>query len=347
MRSEIKIGTKTIGENHPLFIVSECGVTCNQSVELAQSLVDATADAGADAIKFTLCFPEEFMSDRNVTYSYETVHGTESENMYDMLQNHLSIDDWRQVQKRAEARGIIMFASIDSSTGIEYCEALNFPAYKMSSWDFNHIPLWRSVAALGKPILIDTGPVTTLDVAKVMQVMEDAGNDQAVLVHCFHTQEYNEMNMRAIPYMRKAFHCPVGYSPDGRDDETDIISIGLGACVLEKRLTIDRNLSGHHHILSKEPDEFREYVTVMRNMHAALGQEGILPSSKDLEHRKEWFRHIVVDCDIPAGTVLTEEMLEGKRPESGGVSPEYMEFFVGRKVKRSFKKNEAVTFQDV
>ena len=346
MRQEITIGNRTIGHNQPLFIVSECGVTCNHSLELTLSLVDATADAGADAIKFTFCFPEEFMSDRNVTYTYETVRGTESENMYDMLQNRLTVEDWGKVQKRAQERGIEMFASIDANTGIEYCEALNFPAYKMGSWDFNHLPLWRQVAKLNKPMFIDTGPVDHLDLAKTMQVLYEEGNDQAVLVHCFHTSNYDEMNMNAIPYMREAFNCPVGYSPEGRDDETDIMAVAMGACVLEKRLTIDRNLPGHHHILSKEPEEFKTYVQTMRQVHTSLGEEALKPSEADLGEKKKWFRHLVANADLKKGTVLTEEHLIGKRPQEG-VSPEHLSLFLGRKLQRDLQENEALSFTDI
>ena len=346
MKDVIEIQGRKIGEGHPLFIVSECGVTCNHSLDTALKLVDATADAGADAIKFTYCFPEEFMSDRNVTYEYETVQGKESENMYEMLQNRLSVEEWRKVQTRANERGIIMFASVDAETGVQYCEALSFPAYKMGSWDYNHIPLWKRVAAIGKPMLIDTGPVTLLDVAKVIQVMKDAGNDQALLVYCFHTQEYPEMNMRAMPYMRDAFNCPVGYSPEGRDDETDIMAVTLGACVLEKRLTISRDLPGHHHILSKEPDEFKAYVKTMRTVHASLGSEDLIPSEADLIEKKKWFRSLVANRDLGKGHVISEDDLIGKRPMNG-VSPEHIQFFLGRELNRDLKENEAISLSDI
>jgi N,N'-diacetyllegionaminate synthase len=176
--------------------------------------------------------------------------------------------------------------------------------------------------------------------------MKKSCNDQVILIHCFHTKEFGEMNMRAIPYMKKAFDSLVGYSAADRNDEMDIVAISLGAVIVEKRLTLRRDLPGHHHVLSKEPKEFKEYVKLMRNVHASLGTYDLRPSAGDLEVRQIGFRHIVANEDIRKGTKLTAEMLEGKRPEIG-VSPEYMDFFIGRTVKRNLKENEALSFDDV
>ena len=146
--------------------------------------------------------------------------------------------------------------------------------------------------------------------------------------------------------MRNAFSTLVGYSSKDRDDETDIIAATLGAVVLEKRLTMNRNLPGHHHILSKEPKEFEEYVKLMRNIRHALGDYDLRPSEADLEERQKWFRHIVVNQDISKGTVLAADMLEGKRPENG-ISPEYIDFFIGKETKRDLQYNQALSWDDV
>jgi len=347
MRSEIRIRDKVIGENHPIFIIAECGVTCNYDVGLTKELIGVVHESGADAIKLIFWFPEEIMSDKNVVYSYETIHGPKSENMYQMLTDlRFNLDQWREIKAYADKKDIIMFATVNSPSGIECAETLGLEAYKLSSWDYNYIPLWRRIAAIGKPMLIDTGPVNTLEVAKVMQVMKEAGNTQSVLVHCLHTNDYAQMNMRSIPFMQRAFDTLVGYSSKDRDSETDIMAITLGAVLLEKRLTLSRDMPGHHHILSMEPKEFTGYVQLMRKVQTVLGQFDLKPSDADLAERRKWFRHIVANRDIPKGTVLTAEMLEGKRPEEG-VSPEYLEYFVGRTTKRDLKYNDAVTWNDV
>jgi len=267
--------------------------------------------------------------------------------MYEMLNTlRFTLDEWRELKAYADARQLALFATVNSPSGIAYAEELGLEAYKLSSWDYNYFPLWRKIASIGKPMLIDTGPVNTLEVAKVMDVLSQAGNDQAVLLHCFHTRQYAEMNMRAIPYLQAAFGALAGYSSSDQRDETDIMAVALGAVVLEKRLTLSRRLPGHHHILAKEPQEFQAYVQLMRNVQAALGVCGLRPSPADLAERRTAFRHLVAKRDVPKGTPLTAELLEGKRPESG-VSPEYLELFVGRQTKRALRCNEAISWDDV
>jgi len=309
MKKEIRIGNRTIGEGHPLFIIAEIGITCNHDITLTKELIDVTEAAGADAVK-------------------------------------LMLEEWVKIKAYADSRDIVLFSTVNSPSGITYTEFLNLDAYKLSSWDYNYHSLWKKVAKQGKPILIDTGPVNTLEVAKVMQLLKDAGNDKGILVHCLHTDNHHEMNMRAIPYMRAAFDSLVGYSSKDRNDETDIMAVALGAVVLEKRLTMSRELPGHHHIISKEPPEFCDFVELIRNVNGALGEYGLKPSVRDLESKKRWFRHLVADYPLPKGTVLAESMLEGKRPMSG-VSPEYLDFFIGKTLKRDLAYNEGISWDDV
>lgn len=348
MKKQIRIRNRTLGADHPLFVTAEVGVTCNYDMTLARELIDVAAEAGADAAKFILWFPDEIMSDRSVVYHYQTTRGPASENMYDMLSKlRFDLDQWHELKDHADKRDVILFATVNSPSGIEWAEEIGLEAYKLSSWDFNHHPLWSEIAAKGKPMLIDTGPVFTVDVAKVMALMAEQGNDESVLVHTVHTSNPDEINMRAIPYMAKAFDTLVGYSSSARDSEMDIVGVSLGATYMEKRLTMDRGLPGHHHVLSMEPEEFKRYVTMIRDVQRSLGVEMLRPSENDLAERKKWFRHLVANRDLPAGTVLTREMLEGKRPETGGLSPEYMDIFLGRTLKRDLKENDAISFDDI
>jgi len=347
VRTAIQIRNRRIGKNEPLFVIAEVGVTCNYDMRISKELIDVAREARADAVKFIFWFPDEIMSDRTLLYTYETTAGPRSENMYEMLEKlRFTLDEWRELKAYADARDLVFFATVNSPGGVAYAETLGLDAYKLSSWDYNYFPLWRRIAALGKPVLIDTGPVNTLDVAKVMHLLEEAGNDQHVLLHCLHTERFEEVNMRAIPYMEHAFKTLVGYSSKDRAPETDIMAIALGAVVLEKRLTLDRGLPGHHHVLSLEPAEFAAYVGLMRDLQAALGEQDLRPSGVDLAERKKWFRHLVASRDIPKGTRLTAEMLEAKRPEAG-VSPEFTSFFVGRVTRRDLRHNETLDWDDV
>ena len=347
MPHDIRIRNRVIDEAQPLFVITECGVTCNYDLALTKELIDVVHEAGADAIKLIFWFPDEIMSDRSIQYTYQTTSGPKTENMYEMLHAlRFTFEEWQAVKAYADARDVILFATVNSPSGIDYAERLGLEAYKLSSWDYNYLPLWTRIAALGKPMLMDTGPVGRVEVAKVMQVMAEAGNEQSVLLHCIHTDRPEEVNMRSIPYMRRMFHTLVGYSARGQESELDIAAVALGATVIEKRLTMSRMLPGHHHVLSLEPKEFREYVAMIRRVQRSLGLEDLRPSQADLEERKRWFRHLVAVRDIPSGTRLTADMLEGKRPEAG-ISPECLEWFLGRIVKRDLRENEAIQWTDV
>jgi len=347
MQSEIKIRNRTIGEGNPLFIVAECGVTCNYDMKIVKELIDVVQESGADAIKFIFWFPEEIMSDKTITYEYDTVNGRKSENMFEMLDKlRFSIEQWQEIKVYADEKNVILFSTVNSPSGIIYAEKLGLEAYKLSSWDTNYEQLLRKIAEIGKPMILDTGPINALELAKYMQIIKDAGNEQSIVVHCFHTEIPMEMNMRSIPYIKKAFNTMVGYSATDYRDEQDIVAVSLGAVFLEKRLTMSRSLPGHHHVLSKEPEEFKRYVQEIRSVRASLGTYDLIPSPADIESRKTFFRHLVANQDIPMGTVLKPEMLEGKRPEKG-ISPEYIAFFIGRRTKRELKYNNALTWDIV
>ena len=347
MRPEIRIRDRVVGDGHPVFVIAEAGVTCNYDMAITRELIDAVRVAGADAIKFIFWFPDEIMSDRSISYAYDTVEGPRSENMYTMLDKlRFTFEQWVEIKQYADARGVILFSTVNSPTGIAWAEKLGLDAYKLSSWDYNYTPLWRRIAAIGKPMIIDTGPVNAAEVGAAMQLMRDAGNDQSVLVHCPHAERPDEVNMRSIPFRRAAFNSLVGFSSKGQESETDVMAVSLGAVVLEKRLTMRRTLPGHHHVLSLEPDEFARYVRMVRDVQASLGVLDLVPSSADLAERPKWFRHLVPVRDLRKGTTLTEDMLGGKRPERG-VSPEHLGFFVGRTLKRDLKADEAIGWNDV
>ena len=273
--------------------------------------------------------------------------GKKTENMYEMLSKlKFSFEEWKEIKDYADKKGVILFSTVNSPTGIKWAEELALDAYKLSSWDFNYTPLWREIAQKGKPMIIDTGPVDTDEVQKVLDVMKKDGNDQSLLVHCYHTSEPQEINMRSIPYMRKKFDSLVGFSSKDYEDEWDIMGVALGACFLEKRLTMRRDLPGHHHAISKEPEEFKKYVKMIRDVRAARGVEDLVPSAADLEEKEKWFRRLVANRDLKKGTIISEGDLEGKRPKAG-VSPEELDKFLGKELKRDLRENEPVSLNDV
>ena len=179
---KIKIGNKVLGEKQPLFITAEIGITCNYDINITKELIDVTKEAGADAIKLIFWFPEEIMSDKTISYSYETTKGKVSENMFEMLNKlRFTLDEWYEIKEHADKQGIIIFSTVNSPSGIEYAEAIDLDAYKLSSWDYNYFPLWKQISKLNKPMIIDTGPVNTLEVAKVKRSENGVISDPVTL----------------------------------------------------------------------------------------------------------------------------------------------------------------------
>ena len=332
-----------------VFVIAEIGNQFNGQVETAKKLIDAAKDAGADAVKFIFWFPDEIMADKAQMYSYETAEGTETEPMFDLLNRfRLEAGDWRMLRDYARKKQILFMSTINSPSGIDLDDFLMMDAIKLSSWDYNFPDLWEWIASQFKPIFIDTGPVTEEEIEQRIETLKTVNKTpDIVLLHCFHTDSPEAMNMMAIPHMKERFDCLVGYSSAGRDDTTDIMAVTLGACVLEKRLTLDRKAGILHDAVSLEPDEFKAYVDKMHNIKAMLGEKAIIPSKEDLAARKKWFRRIVADTHIIRGETITRNMLEAKRGETEGISPERIWDYVGRVATRDIKRNDTIHPSDV
>ena len=147
MRKQIELRHKIIGGASPTFIIAEIGVTCNYDLAMSKALIDVVRDSGADAVKFIFWFPDEFMRERTVLYEYDTSDGRKTENMYDMLNSlRFTLDEWKELKAYADDCGVVMFSTVNSPSGITYAESIGLEAYKLSSWDYNYLPLWRRIS---------------------------------------------------------------------------------------------------------------------------------------------------------------------------------------------------------
>ena len=344
---KIQIANQWAGEGEPVFIVVETGTTCNGDLETALRMVDVAKEAGADAIKFMLMDPDCFMSDRTVTYEYEWSGGRRSENMYEMFKSLMfSPESWIQIRDRCRERGILFYVTIDYLAGVDLAEQLEVPAYKLSSWDTANFPLIQRMASTQKPIVVDLGPTWLGDIEKLLQVIQREGNTKVILLHCSHATSEAGLNLHTIPYLQEVFHLPVGYSADNRDPVPDLLAVALGARMIEKRLTLDRQYPAHHHIKALQPQEFKEYVAMIRRAEKMMGDHAVRPSPEDLRQKDLYFVSLVAETDIPAGTTLTREMLACKRPGTG-IAPEFMDLLIGRKVRRDIQRNELLSWEAV
>ena len=346
MNKVINIRNKTISQEG-LFVIAEVGNQFGGSYEKARELVKVASDAGADAVKFIFWYPDEILADKDTMYEYETSEGKKTEPLYDVVDRlRLSPSEWWYVRSLCLDKGILFSSTVNCPSAFDLANDIDTDFFKMSSWDWNFTDLWEWVAKTRKPVVADTGPVNTYEVARGMEIMKRWGNDKVVLLHCFHADQPGQVNMNSIPYMASAFDCLAGYSSADREDYYDAMSIALGGCILEKRLTLDTEGGTLDDARSKNPEEFKRYIETMRSLKEAMGKCDLIPSDADLKARKKWFRRLVADTTILKGQPILSGFMEAKRGETG-VSSEHSHFFIGRNAKRDIQKNEDITWGDV
>jgi N-acetylneuraminate synthase/N,N'-diacetyllegionaminate synthase len=327
----ITVENLKIGPSRPVFIIAEAGVNHNGDIGLGKGLIDIAAEAGADAVKF-----QTFKADRVVSlmapkaeYQIQTTNPMESQ--LEMLKHlELSQEAHWELKSHCQQRNLLFISSPFDEQGADFLEQLGVPLFKIGSGEITNWPFLEYVARKGKPIILSTGMCYLSEVDEAVRVIEGAGCDQLVLLHC--TSSYPadpaEANLRAIQAMAAAFHLPVGYSDHTLGIEVALAAVALGACVIEKHFTLDRNLPGPDHRASLQPDELKALVRGLRTVEAALGHGHKEPAASEANTIPVARRSIVASRDIPAGTTLTEELIVIRRP-GNGLSPKMIRQLLG------------------
>lgn len=342
----ISIGDKKIGDNNSCFLVAEAGTTCNGEISIAKELIDVSAANGFDAVKFQTIWPEQ-ISDKSITYRYETFDGWHEENMFEMFkQLTFRPKEWRELAEYAQSKNIIFFSTVDYLEGVEILEDCKVPLYKLGSWDVTYEPLIIKIAKKKKPVMLDLGPAYLSDIVRFIELCRKHGTEKIILMHDFHTKVPGEMNMRNICYLKEALGTQVGFSSPDRNIDLDIIAVAKGANAIEKRITISRNLKGHHHVQCLEPNEIQSWFERIRFAEAAFGSLEIQPSKADLLDSKKYFRSICTTRTLRKGETYSVDNLDGKRP-GFGIPTRFIEVFLGRKAKRDFKKDTLLNWNDM
>ena len=343
MKTKIKIGSKLIGEGEPCFIIAEAGVNHKGSIELAKKMIDAAKDAGADAVKFQTFKAENVVIKNAEKAEYQKT--VKEESQYGMLKKlELREEDFRDLSNYAKEKDILFLSSPFDKESIDLLYELDIPAFKIGSGEITDFPLLRYIAKKGKPIILSTGMSTLGEVEEALNIIRSEGVEEVILLHCIsnYPARIEDVNLRAMKTLKQAFQIPVGFSDHTLGITMSIAAVALGACVIEKHFTLDRNLPGPDHKASLEPDELKEMVKAIRDIEKALGDGIKKPTKEEEEIKKVARRSIVAKINIPEGTIITEDMLDVKRPGTG-IEPKYMEMIVGRKAKENIRKDELVT----
>jgi len=342
----IKLRDRVIGEGEPCFIIAEAGVNHNGSLDLALQLVDMAAQAGADAVKFQKrhlpsLYPPGLLADANTAewnfqYLLPTLRDTE-----------LSDDDFRRIRAYCDERGIRFMCTPWDERSLAFLEELDVELYKIASADLVNLPLLEAVAATGKPMIISTGMATFDEIEASAAFLGERDAEFAVL-HCVSTYPapFENLNLRFIERL-KSLGVPVGYSSHERGIAMPLAAVTLGACIVEKHITVDRTLPGPDHPASVEAAGIQKLVRDIRNLELALGdgREKTL-SAAELQNRQVLRKSLVATRDLPAGTVVERDMITTMGPGKG-LTPQRLDELLGVTLHRDVAADEPFTEADL
>jgi len=335
MLQDIDIAGRQVGPSQPCFIVAEAGVNHNGSLGLAQQLVDAAVQAGADAVKFQTFKAEKVVSPPAPKAAYQLQTTDTNESQLDMIKRlELSFDAFRELYAYCQDKGILFMSTPFDKESADFLAELGVAIFKFPSGELTNLPFLAHVARKGKPMIVSTGMSYLGEVEAAVRTIEEAGNQEFVLLHCVsnYPADPADVNLRAMNTLATAFGMPVGYSDHTLGIELAIAAVALGACVIEKHFTLDRNLPGPDHRASLEPDELRALVHGIRIVEAALGHGRKEPVASEANTAAVARRSLVAARDIEPGAVLTEELIALRRPGTG-LPPMLRPYLIGRTVK--------------
>lgn len=341
----LDIGDRKVGDGYSCFAIAEIGSNHNQDFDLARRMIDGAAKAGVDAVKFQTFRAAEHYSKKTPGFSY-----LQNTNTHELIRS-LELDrSWQADLKRhAEEQGLVFFSSPCDSDAIAGLAALDVPAFKIASFDLTDDRLLSEMAATHKPLILSTGMATWMDIQHAIDAAHRMQNDQLVLLQCtsLYPAPARLSNLRAMASMRAAFGTLVGYSDHTSGDHMVLAAVAMGACMIEKHFTIDRNLPGPDHSFAIEPQELREMMRKLREVEEGIG-DGIKngPRPEEYEMAEKGRRSLHASVTIAAGQAITHDMLVAKRPGLG--IPLFLrEQVVGRKALRDIEADEWITWDMV
>ena len=332
----VQIGCRTVGPGHPCYVIAEAGVNHGGDPDLAFRLVDAAVAAGADAVKFQTFKADRVASPQAAKAAYQRRTTPEDEAQVDMLRRlELPFQVFAELDAYCRRLGIQFLSTPFDDESAEFLARLGIPAFKVASGEITNLPFLRRLAGYGRPLIISTGMAGLGEVEAAVAAVTGAGCRDLVLLHCVsnYPADPADVNLRAMDTLRAAFDVPVGYSDHTPGADIALAAVARGACVLEKHFTLDRSLPGPDHAASLEPGELRDLVAGVRRVEAALGDGRKRPAASEMETRALARRSIVAARDIARGTVVTEDMLDLRRPGTG-LPPQMLEHIVGRVARR-------------
>lgn len=350
MIKPVKIKNFIIGPGNPCFIIAEAGVNHNGDMKLAHKLIDAAAEAGADAVKFQNFVTEDLVTPEAQKARYQVETTGQKDVQFAMLKKlELSKDQQKELKSHCDEAGILYLCTPYEKKSADLLEEIRVAAYKIASTDTTNIPFLRYIARKGIPVILSTGMSSLGEVEEAVNELKLHGLDgKIIILQC--TSEYpapvNEINLRAMKTFELAFGCPAGFSDHTPGIGASPWAVAVGACVIEKHFTLDRDMEGPDHQASIEPNELKELVRTIRDVEAALGDgiKCLMPSETTNKTRMQ--KSLVAARSIPAGETIQKADLTCKRP-GNGLPPKWFDRVVGKKAAKQIQKEEILELNSV
>ena len=340
------IAGRAIGAHRPPLVIAELSGNHNASLDRALRLIDAAADAGAEAVKLQTYTPDTITLDHDGP-GFRIEGGLwDGRTLHDLYAEAQTPYAWHETLfAQARARGLIVFSSPFDETAVDLLEQLEAPAFKIAAFEAVDLPLIRRAARSGKPLIVSTGMTNEAEIADALAAA--GGPARTALLHSVsaYPARFADANLRAIPMLQASFGCPVGLSDHTPGTAAAVAAVALGACIIEKHFTLARADGGPDAEFSLEPDELRRLVEDCRDAWEALGEPALRRGAVESGNR-QFRRSLYVVEDTPAGAALTADNVRSIRP-GFGLEPKRLPDVLGRPAARDLKRGEPLAWEMV
>jgi pseudaminic acid synthase len=337
--NNLKIGNKEIGSGHPVFIVAEISGNHNQNYKRALKIIDAAIDAGVDAIKLQTYTPDTLTIKSDKKWFKINKGPWAGHTLYDLYKKAYTPWDWQPKLKRhAENRGVILFSTPFDKTAVDFLEKMNVALYKVASFEVVDIPLLKRIGQTKKPVIMSRGMASVEEIKLAIKTLKNNGAPQIAVLHCVssYPAKPEQMNLATIPDITKKFKVIPGLSDHTLGIAVPVTSIALGACVIEKHVTLSRTDGGPDAEFSLEPDELKQMVKSVREAQLALGKPFYKLDKRESQNiifRKSLF----VVKNIKKGEKFTEKNIRSIRP-GYGLAPKYYDKVIGKTAVKNIER---------
>lgn len=346
---EFKIGNKFIGDNYPCFIIAEAGVNHDGDMKKAKKLIDIAKDAGADCVKFQTWITEEIITKDTKQAEYQEKNTGKKESQYEMIKRlELSFEEFKELKKYSDRKKIIFLSTPDDERSVDFLGELGVEAFKIGSGEITNLFILKKIAQKGKPIIMSTGMATITEIQDATHTIYEIGNKSLAILHCTsqYPTKFEDVNLNAMITLKSSFNTIIGYSDHTEGILVPQVAVSMGAKIIEKHFTYDKNALGPDHRCSLNPYELKEMIFAIRKVELIMGEKDKNPTNEENKLKKLVRKTVVAKLDIPKGELITKNMLTVKR-STGNLEPKEIYSIIGKISKKDIKKDEPISLNDI